>query len=39
MAGSAERSFMVRTSKYKYMLFPGSQRSEMFLELRPTRGR
>lgn len=37
-AGGLERSFMVRTKQYKYMLFPGAERGEMLFDLQADRG-
>ena len=31
--GGPGRSFLVRTTKYKYMVFPGAQRVELFFDL------
>ena len=31
--GGPGRSFLVRTNKYKYMVFPGAQRVELFFDL------
>jgi arylsulfatase A-like enzyme len=33
MAAGSARSFMIRTKKYKYMVFPGAERSEMLFDL------
>jgi len=32
-AGRAGRNFMVRTKQYKYMLFPGTEPTELFFDL------
>ena len=37
-AGGLGRSFMVRTRQYKYMVFPGAERSEMLFDLQADPG-
>lgn len=36
--GQGQRSFMVRTKRYKYMVFPGAQPSEMLFDLQSDLG-
>lgn len=37
-AGRTGRSFMVRTKRYKYMVFPGADRTEMFFDMETDAG-